>query len=568
MWTNDFDALSDDCGATGAATVTFTATDDCGNATSTTATFTIEDTTAPDVMAAADATVECDGAGNSVDLSNWLDSNGGATATDACGGVMWTNDFDALSDDCGATGAATVTFTATDDCGNATSTTATFTIEDTTAPDVMAAADATVECDGAGNSVDLSNWLDSNGGATATDACGGVMWTNDFDALSDDCGATGAATVTFTATDDCGNATSTTATFTIEDNEAPAFTFVPGDYTISCEESLVYEGAEAMDVCGNASVSLIEEIILDANCPQAYMIVRTFTATDDCGNTSEASQTISIVDETAPVFTAQATIEINCEDWPDGTLYAEASDNCGNVFMSFEDIEGEEGCVTPLGSYIRTYTAQDDCGNTSTFEQTIILIDDEAPELSIVCPADANLSSDEACMVDTSVEALGTAEVSASDNCDANLVPVLTIEDGAVSSTCEGSYSFTRTFSVSVTDHCGNTSEASCEQLISVEDVIAPTMDVEAMDALVECDGAGNAAELEEWLANNGGAMASDACSDVTWSKRLYDRVERRLRCDRRMATVTFTATDDCGNSHVSTTSTFTIEDTTDSIDG
>ena len=116
-------------------------------------------------MAAMDATVECDGAGNSADLSNWLDSNGGATATDACGGVMWTNDFDALSDDCGATGAATVTFTATDDCGNATSTTATFTIEDTTAPDVMAAADATVECDGAGNSGDLSQH-----GLTATAA--------------------------------------------------------------------------------------------------------------------------------------------------------------------------------------------------------------------------------------------------------------------------------------------------------------------------------------------------------------------------------------------------------------
>ena len=164
----------------------FTATDDCGNATSTTATFTIEDTTAPDVMAAADATVECDGAGNSSDLSTWLDSNGGATATDACSGVTWTNDFVALDAACGATGSATVMFTATDDCGNATSTTATFTIEDTTAPDVMAAADATVECDGAGNSSDLSTWLDSNGGATATDACSGVMWTNDFVAL-DDC---------------------------------------------------------------------------------------------------------------------------------------------------------------------------------------------------------------------------------------------------------------------------------------------------------------------------------------------------------------------------------------------
>ena len=85
------------------------------------------------------------------DLDAWLASNGGATATDACSGVTWSNDFDALSDDCGATGAATVTFTATDDCGNATSTTATFTIEDTTAPAVVDAMDATVECDGAGN---------------------------------------------------------------------------------------------------------------------------------------------------------------------------------------------------------------------------------------------------------------------------------------------------------------------------------------------------------------------------------------------------------------------------------
>ena len=46
---HDFTALSDDCGATGSATVTFTATDDCGNASTTSAIFTIEDTTAPDI---------------------------------------------------------------------------------------------------------------------------------------------------------------------------------------------------------------------------------------------------------------------------------------------------------------------------------------------------------------------------------------------------------------------------------------------------------------------------------------------------------------------------------------
>ncbi|MBO6608072.1 hypothetical protein, partial [Psychroserpens sp.] len=59
-WSNDFSALSDDCGLTGSATVTFTATDGCGNSSSTTATFTIEDTTAPTFTVPADITLECD----------------------------------------------------------------------------------------------------------------------------------------------------------------------------------------------------------------------------------------------------------------------------------------------------------------------------------------------------------------------------------------------------------------------------------------------------------------------------------------------------------------------------
>ena len=140
-----------------------------------------------------------------------------SSATDNCSGVTWSNDHVALSDDCGATGSSTVTF-ATDDCGNATSTTATFTIEDTTNPSIdMMAEDSTVECDGMGNMTALNDWLANNGGATASDACSGVTWSNDIVALSDDCGATGSATVTFTATDDCGNASSTTATFTIEE---------------------------------------------------------------------------------------------------------------------------------------------------------------------------------------------------------------------------------------------------------------------------------------------------------------------------------------------------------------
>ena len=45
-----------------------------------------------------------------------------------------------------------------------------------------------------GNMDALNAWLDSNGGASATDNCSSVTWSNDFVALSDDCGATGTAT--------------------------------------------------------------------------------------------------------------------------------------------------------------------------------------------------------------------------------------------------------------------------------------------------------------------------------------------------------------------------------------
>ena len=260
-WTNNYGGLSNDCGATGSATVTFTATDDCLNTTDTTATFTIEDTTDPSMDTdASDLTVECDGAGNTAELNAWLASNGGAVATDVCGGVTWSNDFTALSDDCGATGSATVTFTATDDCLNTTDTTATFTIEDTTDPSMDTdASDSTVECDGAGNTAELNAWLASNGGAVATDVCGGVTWSNDFTALSDDCGATGSATVTFTATDDCLNTTDTTATFTIEDTTDPSMDTDASDLTVECDGAgntaelnawlASNGGAVATDVC-------------------------------------------------------------------------------------------------------------------------------------------------------------------------------------------------------------------------------------------------------------------------------------------------------------------------------
>ena len=166
-------------------------------------------------VAAQDTTIECSDTNQAAAIQTWLDNHGGATATGFCGNLIWTNDFTTLSDSCGASGSALVTFTATDDCGNNT-TSATLTIVDTTAPNIdLPTVDLTVECDGNGNSAELNNWLDSQGGAFAVDFCSNVNWTNDFLGLPDTCLALDSLRVTFTATDKCGNSSTTDAVITL-----------------------------------------------------------------------------------------------------------------------------------------------------------------------------------------------------------------------------------------------------------------------------------------------------------------------------------------------------------------
>ena len=473
-WTNDFVALDESC-AGGTVVVTFTVTDDCGNSASTDATIDFVDTTAPAIdMAAADATVECDGAGNSGDLDAWLASNGGASASDACSGVTWTNDFDTLSDDCGATGAATVTFTATDACGNSASTTATFTIEDTTAPAIdTEALDVTVECDGVGNQADLDAWLASNGGASASDACSGVSWSNDFDTLSDDCGATGATTVTFTAMDDCGLSSSTTATFTIEDTAAPEITSEPAPLTLECDGAgnaaeieawlTNFGGAEAIDICSGVTWSH-DYTGLTGTCGATGEALVTFTVTDQCGNETGVQAVVTVEDTTAPAIVVQAedlTVECdgdgNLEDlnqWLSNWAGAAATDACSSVTWS-HDYDALEPSCGNTGFATVTFAATDDCGNATVTSATFTIMDTELPQFTAV-PVDQNSQCEEL-----------PYEAFAVDNCS----DVVFSETREVISEDEcGNYEHLVT--LTATDGCGN--EEQHQFTIVVQDTIAP----------------------------------------------------------------------------------------------
>ncbi len=163
-------------------------------------------------------------------------------------------------------------------------------------------------------------------------------------------------------------------------------------------------------------------------------------------------------------------------------------------------------------------------------------------------------------MADTSIDALGNATFTAMDNCDGDLDLNLSHED-VLTAGCAGSYTIVRTFTIAAEDHCENMASASCSQTITVTDNTAPSIDLAASNLTVECDGMGNIPQYLAWQTSNGGAAASDNCSDVIWSS---ETIEAGDDCGGTVgySIVEFTAADDCGNEST-TTATFTIEDTT-----
>ncbi len=332
-------------------------------------------------------------------------------------------------------------------------------------------------------------------------------------------------TWTSTVTDQCGNSSSDQCDqiITAIDDSAPSLDldcpvganlvnvcFSDVDTSI---EALGEVQWTALDNCDeNLDVSYTYSDVIEFDCslvgvddnPEgSYNFTRTFvvTAIDCNGNTTieSCTQTINTFDIEAPVIdlTCPATATVqhdeNCEADLDpsitGSAFATATDNCDtDVTISYSYADGEPSYTCGNGGYelIRTWTAtaEDDCGNSSstTCEQTIVVEDNIDPVASIECPADATVSLDANCEADLSTDALGMASGSGTDNCDEDVDIEITYEDGAPTYSCDGdddqldgSYSFTRTFTSTATDDCGNSHSVTCDQLITVNDEIAPT---------------------------------------------------------------------------------------------
>ncbi|KAB1070327.1 gliding motility-associated C-terminal domain-containing protein [Tamlana haliotis] len=459
-------------------------------------------------------------------LLDWLDSNAGATATENCGTVKWTNDYSGdNSIKCKLGKGIEVNFTAEDECGNSTTVSAIYHIKDLTAPIIATQAqDLTVECDGTGNLTELNNWLSSNGGAIATEECSIMTWSNNFTMLSDDCGETGSATVIFTVKDSCGNPSTTTATFTIEDTQAPNLPNTPSDITYECIGDVPDLGnLTTTDDCSGA-ITVMGTDAIDNTDPLNIIITRTWTFTDACLNTSSSSQTITVKDTTAPVLNLPPNVTAECSDnlSPIAFGSATATDNCDpNPIITYSDVKTDGPCSGTF-KITRTWTATDFSGNSVSADQVISTSDTTAPEFDqATLPADLIVECDN----------IPTSEViTATDNCGNATV---TVNDLRIDGSCPSNYIIARTYTA--TDDCGLT--RTHIQNITVQDTKAPQF-VETLPTpslIVECD----AVPVPETLT------ATDICGTASVT---FNEVRTNGNCvNNYKLTRTWTAQDECG---------------------
>ena len=480
-------------------------TDAAGMADTCEQTITIVDETAPLISGVgSDETIECPA----------VPSFSNPVASDSCDPDPSLTFEDVTTPGaCPQEYSVTRTWTATDDCGNFSTASQTITVEDNTPPVLSGqGADATIECPATPVFTP----------PTASDLCDNDVPVNFSDVTTPGaCPQEYSITRTWTAVDDCGNqATAVSQTITVEDNTPPVLSGQGADATIECPATPVFTPPTASDLCDNDVPVNFSDVTTPGACPQEYSITRTWTAVDDCGNqATPVSQTFTVIDDTPPVISgvgSDATIE--CPAVPQFSNPS-ASDLCDpNPGLTFADVTSPGACPQEY-SVTRTWTATDECGNSSTASQTITVEDNTPPVLSgqgadatIECPA-------------TPVFTPPTA----SDLCD-NDVPV-NFSDVTTPGACPQEYSITRTWTA--VDDCGNQA-TPVSQTITVEDNTPPVITC-PVDVTFNCNS-----------GSSGEATAVDACDPdpvITFTDEVISTT-----CPA-IVNRTWVATDACGNS-------------------
>ena len=502
-------------------TRTYTITDACNNFVTASQTINVNDTTAPTASNPATISVECLVDVPTPNVNVVIDELDNCTASTNLI-VAFVSD---VSDNNICAETITRTYSITDTCGNITNVTQNIIVDDTTPPVLTLPANVTAEC-----SDDLSPLV--FGTATATDNCD----TNPvitFEDVREDgaCSGTFKIMRTWTATDICENSAFAIQEISTSDTNAPEFVEqLPQDLEIECDSIPAAETLTATDNCGNATVEFTQERT-DGNCPNNYIITRTWTATDDCGLTNTHIQTITVEDTTPPVF-EQTTLPplvliVECDAIPTAETLT-ATDTCGSATVTVEDVREDGDCPNNY-RIIRTWTATDECNLTTTHTQIITVQDTTPPNFEEALPGTT---------LTVECDAVPTAEtLTATDNCGDATV---TVEDVRTDGDCPNNYRIDRTWTA--TDECNLTTTHT--QVITVQDTTAPVPTSTFEDTLnVSCTDIPDAPEL----------TFTDNCStNITVVFNETNSFDENVFADYEIVR-TWTVRDECNNEEVYT---------------
>ena len=508
--------------------VIFTATDSEGLTLSSTATISRQSNTA--------LVFDNLPADQMIDCADDLPAAADVTASNSCGAALVSVTSSSTGSDCDQV--VTYAYTATDIDGNAFNGSYTVGVEDNEAPTFdFVPGTQMIACPAPpifGMATAVDN-CDDAVEVTFTDSTVGTSCPNGYTAIR-----------TFTATDNCGNTTTAQQVITVEPEAAVdvTFTFVPAGGSVSCADNPSFGDAVAVTDCPDGAVNIIfsDEVDTD-DCAQGYSVTRTWTATDNCGNVATASATIaSDPDTDAPTFatTNPTTITVDCGSAP---VQPAAFDNCSATELTYVDSNQSGDCATGF-SFTRTWTASDLCGNTSTFNQTVMTNADNTPPVFTFVPFDMAFACDDPIVF---------ADAQAVDNCSDVTITFEDVTAGIPNCDNGFGYDIYRTFTA--TDACGNVATATAAAWVipglgdddGTGDAITMSFTQVPTDKVIHC---GDAVEFGE-------ATCNSACGDIELS---YEDSAVSADCaGDRSFTRTWTATDACGSS-ISAKQTITIE--------
>ncbi len=319
-----------------------------------------------------------------------------------------------------------VTVTATDPSGNSSQCVGSVIVYDDEPPTVVCEDELTVNLNGLGQAaVPAINFVEFVQDACCTTFVYSVAiidpltgnWGTFNPSLNVVCSDIGTFMAVVKVTDCYGNEGICMTQVTVKDKLPPVFVMCPADITVECDDFALglpvpppsLTGiAMAQDNC-NGLITLPP--FVDSNfdpilsgSPQGLYenrdcqkFRRTWTATDSSGNASVCTHIITVVDNVAPVFDPFDFSTMTVECTPPAVVNPTADDQCDpmvDVTLNTNTTKGNNPALCSFYNYdlTRTWTARDNCGNSTQASKIIQVRDTQAPVFT--CPTKIVLNND------------------------------------------------------------------------------------------------------------------------------------------------------------------------------